>query len=149
VGEILRYVHGRTDYNVRAVGIGGIKLTNVRDILRGSASEKEGDKIGLEGVAIVSAIMAAFDPEQAAREFLAAIKQARIDAFRAAGQLAGTYPQDEQYASMAPEVLKAVKEAKPISHNMTNLVCALSYLLTPGTTDGGLTHELGCPKLRS
>jgi thiamine-phosphate diphosphorylase/hydroxyethylthiazole kinase len=131
VGEILRSLHGRADNHVRAVGIGGIKLTNVGDILRGSASAIEGNKIGLEGVAIVSAIMAASDPEQASRDFLAAIKKARLDVCRASGQLAKTYPPDEQYASIAPEVLKAVKEARPISHNMTNLVCALSYSLTP------------------
>lgn len=120
---------------MRAVGIGGVKLSNVGAILRGSASEIEGSKIGLDGIAIVSAIMAASDPEHAAGDFLSAIKQARVDIFRASGQLAGTYVPDEEFVGIAPEVLKAVKQAKPISHNMTNLVFAPSDPLTLEATD--------------
>jgi thiamine-phosphate pyrophosphorylase len=46
------------------VGIGGVKATNARDVIAA----------GADGVAVVSAIMSAEDPERAARDLLAAVR---------------------------------------------------------------------------
>ncbi len=49
------------------VGIGGVNLENASAVIRQ----------GADGIAVVSAIVAAEDPERAARELLAAVRQAR------------------------------------------------------------------------
>jgi len=51
-----------------SVGIGGINLSNAKDII----------KAGANGIAVVSAIMSATEPEQAAKELSQIIKQERI-----------------------------------------------------------------------
>lgn len=121
-------------HRISAVGIGGIKLSNVEEVLRQSASPE----FGLDGVAVVSGIMAAQDPEKAAKELLDRIGHTQSSRARSsrpnhsesatksstepAEDLAAMYPKDVHFKDLTPAVLKAVKKAKPISHNMTNLV---------------------------
>ncbi len=50
--------------NLPVIGIGGINLSNAADVI----------KSGADGIAVVSAIMAADDPEKAARELRAAMR---------------------------------------------------------------------------
>jgi hypothetical protein len=114
-------------HRISTVGIGGIKLNNVHEVLIESSSLKT----NLDGVAVVSGIMAAQDPEKAARELLDTIRYTHSptrspkngSTEKEANSLAAIYPKDTHFKDLTPAVLKAVKKAKPISHNMTNLVC--------------------------
>ncbi|KAL1863858.1 thiamine biosynthetic bifunctional enzyme [Diaporthe australafricana] len=102
---------------VPAVCIGGINASNIPQVLfRGSPPEKP-----LDGVAVVSAIVAAADPEAAARRLLALVREAGVRGkqLRTGVSAAGS---KEDLLGLVPGVIKAVHETKPLSHNMTNLV---------------------------
>ena len=60
--------HIRDAVNLPLVGIGGLNPDNAGDVIRN----------GADGVAVVSAIVAADDPEQAARNLRAVIEEARV-----------------------------------------------------------------------
>lgn len=81
---------------VPTVCIGGINLDNTAKVLAQSSAAPEKS---LDGVAVVSAIIAAEDPAEASRQFAGHIAVATI-----------------------PLVVGAVARATPLSHNMTNLV---------------------------
>lgn len=81
--------------HVRTVCIGGLNASNTAAVLAQSASPKK----SLDGVAVVSAIVAADDPAAVSRDLLGQVIAARI-----------------------PDVIKKVAETTPLSHNMTNLV---------------------------
>lgn len=102
---------------VPAVCIGGINASNIPQVLfRGSPPEKP-----LDGVAVVSAIMAAEDPEAESRRLLGLVR----DASERNGQpRTGTSAaaSKEQLLKLVPGAITAVHEQKPLSHNMTNLV---------------------------
>lgn len=97
--------------------IGGINASNIPQVLfRGSPPEHP-----LDGVAVVSAIMAAEDPEAAARKLLELVRDAssrntgpRTGVSAAAGK--------DELLRLVPGAIRAVHEQKPLSHNMTNLV---------------------------
>ncbi|KAI1505605.1 TMP-TENI-domain-containing protein [Biscogniauxia marginata] len=102
---------------VKTVCIGGINSSNVsRVVWQSAASDKS-----LDGVAVVSAIMAAPDPEASSRELLRLVKSPP-----AFGRAVVTSVQQgrspEELLALVPEVLRAVDAGKPLSHNMTNLV---------------------------
>jgi thiamine-phosphate pyrophosphorylase len=63
--ELIRAV--RSDIRVPLVGIGGISVDNVTDVIRA----------GADGVAVISAVCGADDPTAASRRFVAAIARAR------------------------------------------------------------------------
>ncbi|KAI3394867.1 hypothetical protein diail_2154 [Diaporthe ilicicola] len=106
--------HGR----VPAVCIGGINASNIPQVLfRGSPPENP-----LDGVAVVSAIVAAADPEAASRELLGLVRDATS---RNRGQPRtglSSAASKEELLKLVPEVIRAVHKSKPLSHNMTNLV---------------------------
>lgn len=99
--------------------IGGINASNIPQVLfRGSPPENP-----LDGVAVVSAIMAAEDPEAASWKLLGLVREAssrnngrvpRTGVSSAAGK--------DELLKLVPGAIKAVHEQKPLSHNMTNLV---------------------------
>ncbi|AEO69302.1 uncharacterized protein THITE_2119543 [Thermothielavioides terrestris NRRL 8126] len=104
-------------YDTRTVCIGGINESNVQRILFQSADPRK----GLDGVAVVSAIMAASDPEAAARKLLELVKSP--PAFQADLRSAGSDIADApSLVALAPSVVRRVHETTPLSHNMTNLV---------------------------
>jgi thiamine-phosphate diphosphorylase/hydroxyethylthiazole kinase len=75
----------------------------------------------LDGVAIVSGIIAAKDPEKAAAELLRLVK--RPASFAAASLANGEKKKDpKELIGQVSAVIKAVGEQTPLSHNMTNLV---------------------------
>lgn len=82
---------------VPTVCIGGVNAANVKAVL--AESDAGSGRRGLDGVAVVSAIMAAVDPAAAARDLVAKVVVAKL-----------------------PSVIRAVAEKTPLSHNMTNLV---------------------------
>jgi thiamine-phosphate diphosphorylase / hydroxyethylthiazole kinase len=105
VREILSTLAGR-GFKVPTVGIGGINISNVLHTLQLAVIS---ESRGLDGAAVVSAIMAAPDPTGASTELLAAINKVVKNKGRGAPYV-------------VTDVVKAVHDLKPISHNMTNLV---------------------------
>ncbi|OTA99175.1 hypothetical protein M426DRAFT_325371 [Hypoxylon sp. CI-4A] len=102
---------------VKTVCIGGINKSNVSRVVWQST----GNGKSLDGVAVVSAIMAARDPEAAAKELLQLVKSP--PAFAKAVVTPGQQKRSpEELLSLVPYILKAVDSKKPLSHNMTNLV---------------------------
>ncbi|TGO88483.1 hypothetical protein BPOR_0160g00200 [Botrytis porri] len=102
---------------VRTVAIGGINSLNLQRVVYQSASEGK----QLDGVAIVSAIIAAQDAEMAARELAELI---RTPAPFALAHL----PHDQKIKDLrelllqVPGIIGDVAKKTPLSHNMTNLV---------------------------
>jgi thiamine-phosphate diphosphorylase/hydroxyethylthiazole kinase len=85
-------------------------------LFQSSSSDK-----ALDGVAVVSAIVAAKDPEKASQELLRFAKNP--PPFAAASLLNKEKKEDvEALLSQVPGIIKAVGEMAPLSHNMTNLV---------------------------
>jgi thiamine-phosphate diphosphorylase / hydroxyethylthiazole kinase len=99
------------------VSIGGINASNLQRVMfQASDSGKS-----LDGVAIVSAIMAAKDPKKAAEELFALVKTP--PSFAAASF--ANYQKEVNVRGLLgqiPSVISAVGEKTPLSHNMTNLV---------------------------
>lgn len=104
---------------VPVVCIGGLNASNVFQVMfRGSPKEKP-----VDGVAVVSAIMAAEDPEAASRHLLdLVVKSDKMN--RSAHPRSGQsrIKSKEDVLELVPQVIKTVHETKPLSHNMTNLV---------------------------
>jgi len=103
--------------NVRTVSIGGINASTVQRVLYQSSDSKK----GLDGVAIVSAIMAAEDPTAAAKELLALIRSPPPFALASLHNTSKKRRVQDLIATI-PAVIKEVGDKTPISHNMTNLV---------------------------
>lgn len=103
-------------------------------LFRGSPRENP-----LDGVAVVSAIMAAEDPEAESRLLLGLVKDAseRNRQLRTGPAVAAAAGKEE-LLKLVPGAIKAVHEQKPLSHNMTNLVwCPERWAVE----DGELTHD--------
>ncbi|UKZ77763.1 hypothetical protein TrVFT333_005489 [Trichoderma virens FT-333] len=83
-------------HSIPTVCIGGINGSNATSVL---AESSAAPAKSLDGIAVVSAIVAAEDPAAAARDLLGKVVAGRV-----------------------PDVIKAVAAATPLSHNMTNLV---------------------------
>jgi thiamine-phosphate diphosphorylase / hydroxyethylthiazole kinase len=103
--------------NVRTISIGGINASTVQRVLYQSSDSKK----KLDGVAVVSAIMAAKDPARAAEEIMNLIKTPPPFA---AASLANTAKKGDprSLVGLVPAIIKVVTEKNPLSHNMTNLV---------------------------
>ncbi|KAM0334123.1 hypothetical protein ACHAQA_001143 [Verticillium albo-atrum] len=107
---------------VRTVCIGGVNASNVQRVLYQSASTDPATAKTLDGVAVVSAIVAAKDPRAATAAlldlvrspppFVRGVQQPDSDAATTA----------ESILSQVPGVIRAVATVGPLSHNMTNLV---------------------------
>jgi thiamine-phosphate diphosphorylase/hydroxyethylthiazole kinase len=92
--------------HVPTVCIGGVNASNTAAVLAEAASPEK----SLDGVAVVSAIVAADDPAAVSRDLSGQVVVARI-----------------------PEVIKKVADTTPLSHNMTNLVRNASLLTIKGS----------------
>ncbi|KAL7626842.1 thiamine biosynthetic bifunctional enzyme [Parahypoxylon ruwenzoriense] len=123
--EILRLIAAEK-WPVKTVCIGGINASNVSRVVWQSTVKGK----SLDGVAVVSAIMAAQDPEAASEELLRLVKSPP-----AFVKTAVTLQQQEEeldwerreeavdkILALVPDIIKAVDSKKPLSHNMTNLV---------------------------
>ncbi|GJC95396.1 Hydroxyethylthiazole kinase [Colletotrichum higginsianum IMI 349063] len=114
---------------VKTVCIGGIKPSNIQRVLYQSAPESPAPP--LDGVALVSAIVAAPDPESESRSLLELVRTSTSyrhivsssSSSSASAIAAGTSLRDvAEILARVPAVIKAVASASPLSHNMTNLV---------------------------
>lgn len=90
-------------HSLPTVCIGGVNGSNAVSVLTESSAAPAKS---LDGIAVVSALIAAADPAAAARDLLGKVVAGRV-----------------------PDVIKAVAAATPLSHNMTNLV---SFYSTAG-----------------
>ncbi|KIP06612.1 hypothetical protein PHLGIDRAFT_24498 [Phlebiopsis gigantea 11061_1 CR5-6] len=118
IGELLHALDG-TD--VKAVAIAGINSTNVLHCLWGSVSATGRQ---LDGVAVVSDIMAAPDPLAAARRLAAPIRAfyaSPLRTFSRGPSPAAPYTVDDIKAAVGA-VLQAVREHAPLVHQITNNV---------------------------
>ncbi|KAG6029013.1 hypothetical protein E4U41_000509, partial [Claviceps citrina] len=95
VRDILHALHQAGYSSTPTVCIGGLNASNAGAVLAQSASPHK----RLDGVAVVSALVAADDPAAVARDLLGQVICAKI-----------------------PDVVAAVASKTPLSHNMTNLV---------------------------
>jgi len=99
------------------VCIGGINESNLQRIFYQSGAEKK----KLDGVAVVSAIMAASDPDAAARHLLQLVRSQ--PPFVHEGLPKGLQADDaDGILQRVPAILRKIHETTPLSHNMTNLV---------------------------
>lgn len=106
-----------TGRDVGTVAIGGISLPNVQRVLyQSQASGKR-----LDGVAIVSAIMAADYPRAAAAEFA---KRIRAPAPFATIPKAPRANEATSLLQEVPQVVQKMVQAHPLVHNMINYVVA-------------------------
>ncbi|KAF2673210.1 Hydroxyethylthiazole kinase [Microthyrium microscopicum] len=99
--------------NTPCVCIGGVNASNVQQILRQSRH----DDVALDGVAVVSAIMAAPNPSEASqnlRNLIAALPA--ISRTQSLGLMQITN------LSFVPDYIAAVVQRKPLCHNMINTV---------------------------
>lgn len=96
--------------NIQTVGIGGINETNVIQLMAMGATFKK----RLDGVAVVSAIMGAEDPQAAAHRLVRHSNPKRNPENSA---------KVRTLVASAPDIIAAIYEKKPLSHNMTNTVC--------------------------
>jgi thiamine-phosphate diphosphorylase/hydroxyethylthiazole kinase len=103
--------------SVNTVAIGGINHSNVQRVIYQSESPKK----ALDGVAIVSAIMAADDPKAAAEELAKLIKNP--PAFALARQVPRTN-EAETLLQEVPAIVRKMVEVHPLVHNMINFVVA-------------------------
>ena len=111
--EILQEVSS-VDPKISTVAIGGINASNVQQVI----NESKAPSKKLDGVAIISAIIAARDPKAAAEELRSLIQNTSPTVIRNISKDNGL----EELLQKVPLVVKAVGSVKPVAHNMTNLV---------------------------
>lgn len=126
---------------VPVVCIGGLNASNVFQVMfRGSP---QGNPV--DGVAVVSAIMAAENPQAASQHLLdLVVTSDKLN--RSAEPRSGrsSIETKEHILDLVPQVIKTVHETKPLSHNMTNLVFKPR---TASYSSMRFTDKLtGCPK---
>jgi thiamine-phosphate diphosphorylase / hydroxyethylthiazole kinase len=118
--QLLGYLR-TSNFNVKTVCIGGINASNAARVLWQSASEDR----KLDGIAVVSAIVAAQDPAAASQDLLTLVRAPNPPFAQHAGvtteALAGRSV-EELVWNAVPEAVRRVHERRPLSHNMTNLV---------------------------
>ncbi|KAG6902098.1 hypothetical protein C0995_004278 [Termitomyces sp. Mi166 len=127
VGGLLELLDGT---NIRAVAIGGMKAKNLLRTLHGSVS-KTGH--ALDGVAIVSEIMASRNPRQAAATLSTIFKSFTISlppAISPRAPLSG-----QALVERVAHLMSVVREVNPLVHQITNTVVA--------TQSANITLSLG------
>ncbi|KAJ5295374.1 hypothetical protein PENANT_c001G03601 [Penicillium antarcticum] len=105
------------DSSVGTVSIGGINHSNVQRVIYQSQSPKK----ALDGVAIVSAIMAADDPTASAKLFAELIKNPPRFAVAPAAPRSNEV---EALLTEVPQVVRKMVEVHPLVHSMINIVVA-------------------------
>lgn len=101
---------------VPTVAIGGINASNVEQVLYQSKVSSK----GLDGVAVVSAIIAAEDPKAAASELQSLIKRATT--VSESGSNGKRISKCENILRAVPALVMQLGQNKPLCHNITNTV---------------------------
>lgn len=102
------------DLKTPTVAIGGINGSNVQRVVY---QTKVGSK-KLDGIAAVSAIIAADDPKSAASQLRDMIGQPPPSVVETASKA----NEVKQLLAGVPKVIQQLKKVAPVCHNMTNLV---------------------------
>ncbi|KAF8135557.1 Hydroxyethylthiazole kinase family-domain-containing protein [Boletus edulis] len=116
VGPMLSALDGTS---VKAVAIGGIKSSNVLRTLHGSVSTT-GHR--LDGVAVVSEIVSSREPSKSARK-LKEVYRSWSNSTQQLGEICPSYTTD-MIKDRVADLLRVVKETKPLIHQITNIVVA-------------------------
>ncbi|KAF2106921.1 Hydroxyethylthiazole kinase family-domain-containing protein [Lophiotrema nucula] len=126
IRQILRYLGYQEDQkfkDVKTVCIGGINASNLQRIifqLSGSCSPR-----AINGVAIVSAIMAAQDPESASSNLKSLLNSPPPWKAKSTEPHFWHEKEADEFTHIKTQTLKAIRavaSTSPLSHNMTNLV---------------------------
>ncbi|TFL04879.1 Hydroxyethylthiazole kinase [Pterulicium gracile] len=122
VGAILSQLDGS---NVKAVAIGGINSTTVLRVLHGAVSTS---CRALDGVAVVSDIVASDRPEEAAGRLMQVLRAFREGTSSRCGlALENRPPTDTRKTLLIDQIaslLETVRSRKPLVHQITNVVAA-------------------------
>jgi len=110
LGELANSGHD----GVKTVCIGGVNASNAQRIIYQCASPQK----QLDGIAVVSAIMASNDPKEAA----ARLRQLVSTPPPFATTVSNSKLSREDIVAKAPDIIKRMAAKKPLCHNMTNLV---------------------------
>ena len=103
-------------HRIATVAIGGINASNVQRVMYQSKSTFR----GLDGVAVVSAIIAAQSPKDAAAHLLDLVKSPPPFARPLTGKVKGRTA--EELVRKVQDIVKEVGLEMPVCHNMTNSV---------------------------
>jgi thiamine-phosphate diphosphorylase / hydroxyethylthiazole kinase len=117
VGQVLQALK-EGGHAVRTVCIGGVNAANIPTVIYKSGARGR----LLDGVAIVSAIMAAEDPERAAGELARLVRELPPFGRETAAAPAQSGSSVQGLLDAVPGLVRAMAETTPLSHNMTNLV---------------------------
>ncbi|KAK7713633.1 thiamine biosynthetic bifunctional enzyme [Botryosphaeria dothidea] len=101
--------------DIKTVCIGGVNASNCQRIRYQSIAEFK----SINGIAVVSAIIGADDPKEAAEELRELVWAPAAFDVQQRPLYHGTH---EEIQERVPPVVAAVAEANPLCHNMTNLV---------------------------
>ena len=104
----------QSGHHVKTVCIGGINASNAQRVLYQTASPQK----KLDGLAVVSAIMASNEPKEAASQLRKLISQPPPFATRVLKPKLSR----EDVVAKVPSIIARVASKKPLCHNMTNLV---------------------------
>jgi thiamine-phosphate diphosphorylase / hydroxyethylthiazole kinase len=107
------------DARLPSVAIGGINASNVQSVLH---QTRAGSIKCLDGVAVVSAIVAAKNPRKAACELKNLIEGVESKIYPALPPTAVYVRDPIKLIESVPEIVRKHSEANPLCHNMTNLV---------------------------
>jgi thiamine-phosphate diphosphorylase / hydroxyethylthiazole kinase len=99
---------------LRTVCIGGLNATNIQTVMYQSEASRP-----VDGIAVVSAVIAAADPEAEARHLQQLIKTDPPFTLPEAPSVASP---ESTIGELMTRSLGAIKASTPLSHNMTNLV---------------------------
>ncbi|KAK5946795.1 thiamine biosynthetic bifunctional enzyme [Knufia obscura] len=115
--EILTRCKTGTKHSVGCVAIGSINAANVQRVIHQSTAGEN----RLNGVAVVSAIMAAADPQGAASELLQRVKNAP-EKFYISTRPGSEVASDKGMFEHIPGIIQKHVSSSVLSHNMTNTV---------------------------
>jgi len=107
----------------KTVCIGGVNAANVQRILHAAASPHMNPQpLPLDGIAVVSALVAAPDPKAAAQHLLHVIHTPPSFAPHDPTHLISLPTDPSSLTTLIPTLLARLASTKPLCHNMTNLV---------------------------
>ncbi|KAI9726394.1 MAG: hypothetical protein M1834_009022 [Cirrosporium novae-zelandiae] len=113
--DILTFL-GEVGPKLATVAIGGINASNIQRVIYQSKSPSQ----GLDGVAVVSAIVGAKDAEAASAELKKLLETP--PAFIHWDSSTATTKDLQQLLNAIPSIVKRVVDTTPLTHNMTNTV---------------------------
>ncbi|KAL2433726.1 putative thiamine biosynthetic bifunctional enzyme [Exophiala dermatitidis] len=116
--EILASCSTGTEKSIPCVAIGSINASNVQRVLHQSAHGSN----RLNGVAVVSAIMASTDPQASARSLLELIKATPEKYYAAIPPQTTLVTNPDKLVAQVPGIIKSHISSSVLCHNMTNTV---------------------------